>query len=194
MGQAQSQKSRVLHKLLDFMRRKSLAPSSDLTESFVSSSECQTHGRQFLQLWSSLKLAKTLWKQSKHSPSNIFLTLGQKVIRKKGYELTSHQNIKSANRICKIKLSFSWAQIIKFYSEPWDVNIKCSLCIIEREEESKLNWEESFLARLEVTCLAHIPQHEMMAKQRKEGKGATTPVQHRDGSHPCLLPPHSVII
>lgn len=38
------------------------------------------------------------------------------------------------------------------------------------------------------------PTHEMMAKQRKEGKEAPTLVGHRDGSYPCALPPHTAFI
>ena len=111
---------------------------------------------------------------------------------KKSYELICHKNVKSVSRICKIKLSFNWAYIIELYSKPWHANIRCSAWIIEREEERQIELGRELLqARLEVTfCLAHIPQHERMDKQKKEGKEGTTLVEHRDGSYPCPLPPH----
>lgn len=80
--------------------------------------------------------------------------------KKKSYELISHKNINSVNRISKIKLSFNWAYIIELYNEPWHTNIRCSAGIIEKEEGRQIEWgRELFQARLEVTfCLAQIPR------------------------------------
>ena len=75
-------------------------------------------------------------------------------------------------------------------------NNRCSTCIVERKEGRKVEWGIELLqARLEIAfCPAQISQHGIMAKQKKEVKEAPTPVQHRDGSYPYLLLPHTAFI
>ena len=49
-----------------------------------------------------------------------------------------------------------------------------------------------FQARLEVAfCLAQSPEHEIMAKPKKEEKGAVIPIKNREGFYPQPLQPHS---
>lgn len=67
------------------------------------------------------------------------------------------------------------------HTKPWHGVIRWLAYFIEREEGRQFEWEERFSKSDSYFYLAQTSEHEIKNKQKKEEKGATTPMNNRDG-------------